>query len=220
MARIAAVAWDIDGTLVDSEPLHLVALAEVCDRYGYDVRVLPDDHFRGVHLPDVWTALRPSLPGSADRDRWMDEIMQAYIGRAGELVLQPGVREVVALLAERGIRQVCVSNSSRPIVDANIEALGIAQHLDFSISLDDVTEGKPDPEPYRRACERLGLDPAQVAAVEDSRTGAISARAAGLFVIGFDTAGEILPDVDWMLARLDELPPRLAAATAHSGAGL
>ena len=93
-------------------------------------------------------------------------------------------------LAARGVAQACVSNSGRRIVDANISALGIGKIIAFSMSLDDVSAGKPDPEPYREAARRFGLKPPAVVAVEDSGAGARSARAAGLYVVGYSPSGE------------------------------
>jgi HAD superfamily hydrolase (TIGR01509 family) len=205
MRKIAAVAWDIDGTLIDSEPLHQSALEIVCDRYGVDVRSISDT-FRGVHILDVWSALAPRLTPMPRRDDWIAEILQVYVDGSPTLPTDPAALEVVTAVARRGLRQVCVSNSNRLVVDANIRAMGIADYIDFSISLDDVTTGKPDPEPYATACRRLGLPPASVLAVEDSRTGARSALAAGLAVIGYNPTGDLL-GTDTHITRLSSLLP-------------
>ena len=136
--------------------------------------------------------LRPAL---ADRDLQRErvawtEIDRFYIQQAAELVATPQARETIHALHARGVAQACVSNSGRNVVDANIAALGIGDLIAFSISLDDVAAGKPDPEPYRRAAQRLALAPRHVVAVEDSAAGAASARAAGLFVVRYDPRGE------------------------------
>lgn len=186
---IAAVAWDIDGTLIDSEPLHHRALVEASRSFGADLSDLPDMAFRGVHMPEVWEILRPRLPPSLDRDTWLVAIEAAYVAGSSTLVPVAGAVEAVQSLDARGIRQVAVSNSSRAVVDANLAALGICQYLEFSISLDDVARGKPDPEPYAQAARRLGLPPARIAAVEDSATGLAAARAAGLVALAFAPSG-------------------------------
>lgn len=202
---IAAVAWDIDGTLIDSEPLHHRALLEASLGFGTDLSDLPDMAFRGVHMPDVWEILRPRLPGDLARDAWLAAIEAAYVAGSDRLVPMAGAVETMRTLASRGLRQVAVSNSSRAIVDANIAALGVAPLLEFSISLDDVARGKPFPEPYALAARRLGLPPARVAAVEDSATGLASARAAGLRGI-FIGPGDAVPEgADVHLRSLAEL---------------
>ncbi|MFO1088395.1 MAG: HAD family phosphatase [Hyphomicrobiales bacterium] len=201
---LAAVAWDIDGTLVDSEPLHHRALVAVSAGYGVDLSDLPDQAFVGIHIGDVWTILRPRMPVSLDESEWVHAINRYYVEHRHELVITPGAVETVQALHRRGVKQACVSNSNRMIVDANLDAIGIARCLSFSLSLDDVVAGKPDPYPYAEACRRLAVAPAGVIAVEDSATGLASARAAGLRLAGF---GPHVADdaVDVRLRRLDEL---------------
>lgn len=180
---IRAVAWDIDGTLVDSEPVHLLALKATCKQYGADISDLPDDRFVGVNMPDVWRALQPRFGGRIDGPRFLKAVDGHYRANAAALRPMPGALAAVEHAARRGLRQVAVSNSARIIVDTNLALCGLDRYMEFSLSLDDVSAGKPDPEPYSRAAERLGLAPGEVVAVEDSGTGARSARAAGLAVI-------------------------------------
>ena len=111
-----------------------------------------------------------------------------------------------ARFARAGVAQACVSNSGRTIVDANIKALGIGKIIAFSISLDDVSAGKPDPEPYREAARRFGAEPQATVAVEDSGAGARSARAAGLYVVGYSPSGEPFVGADRSIAHLTEVP--------------
>ncbi|RUU83390.1 HAD family phosphatase, partial [Mesorhizobium sp. M7A.F.Ca.MR.362.00.0.0] len=78
-------------------------------------------------------------------------------------------------------------------------------HMSLTISLDDVSAGKPDPTPYREACRQLAVAPGSVVAVEDSRTGTKAARAAGLFVVGYLPSGGLLGDVDLSTNRLSSI---------------
>jgi HAD superfamily hydrolase (TIGR01509 family) len=214
---IRAIAWDIDGTLVDSEPRHHRALLAASRALGVALDDLPDQAFRGVHMLDVWEVLRPRYPSHVGREPWLEAINRAYVADAAPLIPIPGGSEVIQSLHAAGLSQVCVSNSNRVVVDANIVALGLAPYLVGSISLDDVSRGKPDPEPYLLACAMLGLAPHEVAAVEDSATGAASARRAGLFVIGF---GPDLGDAgaDCLCESLFEIPGVLGQARGlHPG---
>jgi HAD superfamily hydrolase (TIGR01509 family) len=174
MSLFRAVAWDIDGTLIDSEGLHLRSLIETGAEFGVDLSDLPDEAFRGIHMRDVWTALKPRFPSTLHRDTWIAAIERFYVAHAPSLSPIPGAVEAVRALAAKGVAQACVSNSGRSIVDANLHALGIRQLMAFSIS-----------EPYREAARRLAIQPAAIVAVEDSGAGARSARAAGLYVMGY-----------------------------------
>ncbi|MCF8483078.1 MAG: HAD family phosphatase [Rhodospirillum sp.] len=206
---IRAIAWDIDGTLVDSEPLHHRALVAVCARYGLEID--PEDQsFVGVHICDVWDHLRPKFPIAVDERRWYEQIRAYYAEHSDSLVPIPGGVEAIKALAAAGIAQICVSNSDRAVVDTNLRSLGITAFLLGSISLDDVPAGKPDPAPYRMAVDALNLPPQSILAVEDSITGMRSALAAGLKVALLGaTAPSNPPHPHFYLANLSEIPELL-----------
>ena len=185
--KVAAVAWDIDGTLIDSEPRHHRALVKASRYWQVDLADLSDQAFRGIHMGDVWSSLSSRFPLGLTFEEWLAAINDAYVTDREGLAAVTGAVETINALASAGIPQICVSNSNRAIVDANIEALGIAPLIVGSISIDDVTAGKPGPEPYLRACGLLGCLPQTVIAIEDSITGVRSARQAGLFAIAFST---------------------------------
>jgi HAD superfamily hydrolase (TIGR01509 family) len=206
MTLFRAVAWDIDGTLIDSEPLHQRALVAASAAFGADLSDLEPEAFRGVHARDIWKALKPRFLRGAKFETWIAAIEGYYVAHAGELEPNPGAVEAMRELSARGVAQACVSNSGRTIVDANIEALGIGKIIAFSLSLDDVSAGKPDPEPFREAARLLGAEPQATVAVEDSGAGARSARAAGLYVVGYAPSGEAFVGADRSIAHLAEVP--------------
>jgi HAD superfamily hydrolase (TIGR01509 family) len=205
MTIFRAIAWDIDGTLIDSEPLHQRGLVAASAGLGVDLSDLDPEAFRGVHARDIWKALKPRFAASAKIETWIAGIEAYYVAHVSELEPNPGAVEAMRELAARGVAQACVSNSGRTIVDANIEALGIGEIIAFSLSLDDVSSGKPDPEPFREAARRLGAEPQATVAVEDSGAGARSARAAGLYVVGYAPSGEAFVGADRSVARIMEV---------------
>lgn len=191
--RFAGIAWDVDGTLVDSEGRHHRALLAASRRWGVDLGDLPEDAFRGLHNEDVWDRLHARMPRSLDVATWLAAIDDAYVEDRDAIPAMPGAIAAMRALDARGIRQVCVSNSNRRIVRANLDALGVTDLVAGIVALDDVVRGKPDPEPYLAGCGLLGLPPGAVIAVEDSGTGVAAARAAGLFVVGFAAPGVAAP---------------------------
>ena len=208
--KIRAVAWDIDGTLVDSEPVHLLALQKVCDANGVDISDLPPEHFVGVNLYQVWRALAMRFDKRLTRAKWTAALNQHYLDLAPMIQPTPGAYELVQTLSKMGIPQVAVSNSNRDIVNANLHVCDLGSHMDFSISFDDVVHGKPDPEPYLQAAARLGLSVSHVLAIEDSQTGLHSAKAAGLFALGFgahallsSTAHAVVQKLDMVLSTVN-----------------
>jgi HAD superfamily hydrolase (TIGR01509 family) len=205
MSLFRAVAWDIDGTLIDSEPLHQRALVAASTALGVDLSDIEPETFRGVHAIDIWKAIKPRFPPGSLFKTWIAAIEDYYVAHVGALEPNPGALEAMRELATRGVVQACVSNSGRAIVDANIEALGIGRIIAFSLSLDDVSSGKPDPEPYREAARRFALQAAEVVGVEDSGAGARSARAAGLYVVGYSPSGEPFVGSDRSIVKLMEV---------------
>ena len=216
-AGIEAIAWDVDGTLIDSEPTHLSALEAVCSGHGVDISDLADDAFVGVSLHGVWQAIGPRFPASLGREAWIGETNAHYVRLSGAIPRDGSVRALVERLASMGLRQAAVSNSHRVVVNANLRHLRIDDLLEFSLALDDVAEGKPDPEPYRRAAERLDIVPARMLAVEDSASGVISARAAGCPVIGLAGNAGDLAGTDETVTRLADIPALLARAPMPAG---
>ena len=206
MSPFRAVAWDIDGTLIDSEPLHQRALVAASAALGADLSDLEPEAFRGVHARDIWKALKARFSARTTFETWIGAIEDYYVAHANELGPSPGALEAMRDLQAHGVAQACVSNSGRRIVDANIKALDVGEIIAFSLSLDDVSSGKPDPEPFREAAHRLGADPKATVAVEDSGAGARSARAAGLFVVGYSPLGEAFVGADRAIAHLAEVP--------------
>lgn len=202
---IRAIAWDVDGTLVDSEPLHLRSLLHVCAAHDVDISDLPDETFVGLHILDVWKELGPRFGGRVSRADWLDRLNAHFVANASTVATTPGAGEVVAHFAQTGLSQCAVSNSHRAVVDANLEAAGLARFMMATVSLDDVVHGKPDPEPYHRALSALGVEPGQAVAVEDSETGLSAAAAAGLVTVAYGPAVAASTNAQFHIGDLCEL---------------
>lgn len=137
--------------------------------------------------------------------------------RAGTPAL-PGVRELVSRLRVRGIPVAVAGSSPRRFVDAALASVGLEDMFDeVIVSADDVERAKPAPDLNRRACELLGARASEAVAFEDSRTGATSARAAGMFVVGVPSVPSSVLEVDALFESLADHPaPRLGEFLPHS----
>jgi len=189
MNRTRAMAWDVDGTLVDSEPLHLRALQSVCDAHGVDISDFGDTPFVGVAIGDVWRLLAPRFACKFEQqtDNAEGEFRRAvtryYLEHSSEVRVLPGARQALEHLSSLGVALAAVSNSERPIVLENLKTIGVLDLFQVVVSLDDVGQPKPAAEPYLRALATMAVPARQAWAVEDSVSGARSARAAGLRVL-------------------------------------
>ena len=198
MTALRAVAWDVDGTLVDSEPLHLRALQAVCQAHGVDIHDHGPTPFIGVAIANVWQQLAPRFvralghyPDGGEQ-AFRAAVTAHYLQHAHEVRVLPGAREALEHLARNGVAQAAVSNSERAIVVANLRTVGAQAPFGAIVSLDDVQQPKPAPEPSTRALAMLGVPAYAAWAVEDSPSGARSARAAGLqvLVVGDDSQAQ------------------------------
>lgn len=184
-----AMAWDVDGTLVDSEPLHLRALQSVCDANGVDITDYGETTFVGVAIGDVWRLLATrfeckfkKLTVNAE-GQFRRSVTQYYLEHSSEVRVLPGARQALEHLSSLGVSLAAVSNSERSIVLANLKTIGVLDLFQVFISLDDVGQPKPAAEPYLRALAKMAVPAGKAWAVEDSVSGARSARAAGLRVL-------------------------------------
>lgn len=175
-----AVFWDMDGTLIDSEPLHDEALEVALRSLG--LQPPPDLHRRvlGIAAPEVYEMMRKEVGLDLPFDRWIAMKYAHYLREAPRLKARPGAVEIWKDLKARGVAQAVVSNSDRLVVEANIRTLGLAEAGMRTVTRNDVREGKPHGEPYLRAAWLFDLDPADCAVMEDSWTGTIAGLAAGM----------------------------------------
>jgi HAD superfamily hydrolase (TIGR01509 family) len=212
--NIAAVVFDLDGVLVDSEQLWDSARRElVAERGG----AWHDDATRammGMSAPE-WSAyvreqLGVDMEPSAISDAVVQRLERLYRER---LPLLPGARGAVIAAAERWPLGLA-SSSNREIIDLVLELSGLAPCFAATVSSEEVARGKPAPDVYLETARRLGVEPASCVAVEDSTNGLRAAAAAGMTVIAvpneaFPPSEDALRLAAFVLHSLDELVPAL-----------
>jgi HAD superfamily hydrolase (TIGR01509 family) len=182
------VVFDMDGVLLDSEPLHHVAVNAILAEEGVEIPLDEYLGYVGTTLEDTWEDVtrRYKLlrPYEYYRDRYDTEILAMYESRSE---LLPGAAWLVEELKARGKRLAVASSSRTAWVTACLTNLGLLDSFDAIVTGDMVAHGKPDPEIYLKAAERLGLPPERCLAIEDAPKGVESAVRAGMLVVAVDT---------------------------------
>lgn len=180
-----AVLWDMDGLLVDSEPLWTIAESELAIRLGgtwdEQVKAAVVGTRLDIAVPAIlrWFGAEPTPERVASTSfALMDRMVELY-GQA--LPLMPGAGDLLARLRADGVPVALVSSSFRVLVDAAL-ATGIGP-FELTLAGDEVTQGKPHPEPYLTTAYRLGVDPTRCVVLEDSPAGVVSGLAAGCAVL-------------------------------------
>lgn len=207
--RLAGVIFDMDGVVIDSEPLSLEVIAEIVLERG--------GHADPAGLLDLaGVGLAQALQTAAERSgRALDaaELRRSYDDRylprlrAGA-VPTPGLVSLVTGLRSAGIPVALASSSSLTEIDAVVTALRLGPDLAAIASAEEVTWPKPAPDVYLLAVQRLGTGSGGVVAIEDSATGAAAAAAAGLMCVGIRTAatsGHDLRGTALTVSSLEEL---------------
>ncbi|RJO73588.1 HAD family phosphatase [Nocardia panacis] len=179
---VRAVVFDMDGLLIDSETLAMESLVSVGSALGYPMSGalcrsmigVPADRCRELaveaHGPDF-----PVRRFFALHERHLRDLVDA-----GRLATKPGALELLDELARRGIPKAIATSSSRERADHHLALVGIANRFDAVITRQDVSNGKPHPEPYLTAVSALGGLAETTLALEDSPNGLAAAHAAGL----------------------------------------
>ena len=180
VSDFAAVLWDLDGTIVDTEPLWIAAEHELAAEHGATWTHEDAMALVGSALLDSGAYIRTRLGLDMSAAEVVDYLVERIVvGLETQIPWRPGAADLVRELADLGTPQALVTMSYRSI------AAPVAAHLplDVVVAGDEVTRGKPHPDPYLRAAELLGVDAADCLAIEDSATGAASANAAGCTVV-------------------------------------
>ncbi|MGO9583169.1 MAG: HAD family hydrolase [Acidimicrobiales bacterium] len=184
-----AIVFDCDGVLVNSEPAWFTGIVTVFARHGiHRVATGAASGLYGGSVRDAASFLEREVGEPLDVDEVVREIHEAILAAIAE-----GVRAmdgaIELLLTVRGSRPLAVaSNGSMETVEAAMGIASIPAVFDAIVALEPPLRPKPAPDLYLRACERIGVQPAHAIAVEDSVTGALAARAAGLTVAGVGEA--------------------------------
>jgi HAD superfamily hydrolase (TIGR01509 family) len=176
-----AVLWDMDGTLVDTEPYWMAEERSLVADFGGEWPHEQALAVVGMALPDSAAYILAHSPVRLTPQEVVDRLVGGVARRlvTDGVPWRPGARELLAELNGAGVPTALVTMSYRTLTDRLADVLP-GGSFDVVVAGDDVSRGKPDPQPYLLAAQRLGLAPTRYVAIEDSVNGARSASAAGV----------------------------------------
>lgn len=181
--RPDAVIFDMDGLLFETEALYRETAILAAREFG----IAMTEHGFAALIGRAWPDNRAWLlaqhgagfPVDAYQSRWMEHFERRA---EGGIALKPGVGELLALLDRLGVPRAIATSSSHGTVRRNLSAHGLTDRFPVVVARGDTAAGKPAPDPFLRAAERLGVLPVRCLALEDSRHGVRAAAAAGMMV--------------------------------------
>jgi beta-phosphoglucomutase family hydrolase len=206
--RIGAI-FDWDGVVIDSSPHHEKSWERLAAETGF---ILPPDHFKkGFGMKN--TFIIPELLKWAEAPEDVHRLSLRKEELYRELVVEhgiaplPGVTQWLDELRRYGIPCAIGSSTERRNIDTILNVLGIGHYFSAVVSADDVSHGKPDPEVFLTAAQRIGCDPAYCVVFEDALVGIEAAHRGGMKAVGVATTNpiELLSAADLAVHRLDEL---------------
>jgi HAD superfamily hydrolase (TIGR01509 family) len=214
---IEAVVFDLDGVLIDSEQVWDEVRRELAEERGGRWHERAQRDMMGMSAPE-WSRYMHDVIGLRESPQEINaEVVRRMLERySAAPPWLPGALDAVRRMAER-FPLGLASSSNRELIHAVLEAGGIADLFQATVSSEEVARGKPAPDVYLEAARRLGVRPQRAAAIEDSEAGIRSAKAAGMFVAAipnphFPPGEEALAEADVVLDSASSLAPDILSA--------
>jgi HAD superfamily hydrolase (TIGR01509 family) len=212
VSRIEAVVFDLDGILVQSEELWDAARRELAEEHGIEWPDGATEAMMGMSSKE-WSKYVHDEVGVPDPPEEINRKVLAWVERRyrDDLPWIPGAREAVKRMADAFPLGLATS-SNREIIDIVVEEGGFADLIRTTVSSEEVERGKPAPDVYLEVTKRMGVDPRETAAIEDSTNGLLSAHNAGMRVIAIPNdahppAEKGLAVADVVLDSIEKLTP-------------
>jgi HAD superfamily hydrolase (TIGR01509 family) len=214
---------DMDGVLLDTERLSQDCWREAERISGQRLPETVRSGVVGLSLQRIHELFAEEMPASFDRRGFLEIANRCYrkAVHEGVVPLKAGAAAFLKRLAELEAPRCLVTSTQAELAKDKLRSVGLLQYLPLRVGGDDVQRSKPDPEPYRRGAERLGLTPARCCALEDSANGLTSALAAGCQVLHLPdicrVQGGILERVALVAPSLEDVVVERVGSDAHDG---
>lgn len=204
-----AVIFDMDGVLVDSEPLNIRTYAQAWSEFG--VELDPQEYVQRVTIGGMLIRTLFELNGGRSADwealfRRKTEIYRELVRR--DLALMPGALELLTELKANGLPRALATSASRVSMDLVFGAFDLSPYFDATVALEDVAQQKPHPEAFLKAAELLNVSPDQCIVIEDAPKGLVAAKSAGMRCVIVPTdfsRSEDLSAADLVVDSLEEV---------------
>lgn len=199
---LTAILFDLDGTIVNTDPIHYQAWREMLLDYSIKIdETFYKSRISGRLNPEIIKDILPHL-SRAEGEKFADDKEALFRERASHLKPLEGFSEVIKWIEKHQIKLALVTNAPRLNAEFMLEILGIKEIFHTIVLADDCIAGKPDPEPYKVALNQLGITAEQAVAFEDSPSGIRAAVAAHIPTIGIASTHDpqVLQDVGTFMA--------------------
>lgn len=207
---IKACIFDMDGVIINSEPLHYEVDQIVLRENGISVDDSYLDKFVGYTNPAMWEAIKVELSLGAPVARLINRQISLKLDLLAKRTYKPieGIPELMASLKEKGIVIGLASSSPREFITGVMGKLHLMSFIDAWESGEEVAESKPAPDIFLHVSGLLGMKPVDCLVIEDSKSGVVAAKSAGMSCIGFQnphSGNQDLSDADFIVKNIGEI---------------
>lgn len=184
---LKALLFDMDGTLSDTDPIHMLAWQDTLRAHGIPIDdAIYHERIVGRVNPQIVRDFLPQLD-EIEVARVVEEKEDAFKRFATKLEPLPGLSRILEWRVTQGLQTALVTNATNHTVPFSLKALGLEDYFQVRVLADEVPAGKPDPRHYQAALHRLNIQASEAIAFEDSPSGVRSASGAGIITVGLTT---------------------------------
>ena len=203
----------MDGVIIDTEPLHAIADNRILQDSGITAPEGYFERYAGWTSQAMWEEIRKDyrLPGSVEEIVKLQLPLKLDLLREGDYGPIPGVIGLMQKIRELGLPMAIASSSPVQFIEAVVQKLGLKEYVTFWLSGEDVARSKPDPDIFLRVAEELNVGPSDCLVIEDSSSGIIAAKRAGMKCIGYrnhNSGNQDLSEADFIVGDLNEIDIR------------
>lgn len=194
---IKAVIFDMDGVLLNSEPLHDAANLQILRDAGIEADSSVTDPYVGRTSETMWGALKEQLQLTASVDSLVERQWEDVIRALPDSGIEAseGLHELLAYIEDHSIRATIASSSHGAFVEAVLSHLDIEPFFEGYTCGEEIIHSKPAPEIFLLAADKLGVSPSECLVIEDSSAGVRAGKAAGMFTVGYENPTSVGQDV-------------------------
>lgn len=202
-----AFIFDMDGVIIDSEPMHNAVIRKLMQHYHVDVTDAYIYSFSGLTVQNMVSKVKKEKGLDIALNDFVEEYYRSILQhvRENDVTAIEGIKELLEQLRKKSIPTAVASSSPKNFIEANINKLGFDKYFEFLMSGNEVTHGKPAPDIYLAAAKKLSAEPKDCVVLEDSHNGVLAAKAAGMICIGFNNPSSGIQDLSMADIRVDKI---------------
>lgn len=203
-----AIIFDMDGVIIDSEPLHTKLELELLEEFGGKISKKEHDDFTGTTDYYMWSTFKDRFNLEPSVEELIEIKKDRFIQNIHEVKLVDNFYEFMLKLYNEKYLLALASSNNRKSINLVMDKFNLKKYIEYSISGEEVVKGKPNPEIFLKAAEKLDVKPQECLVVEDSSAGVIAAKSAGMKCIGFknpNSGNQDLSKADIIIEDFNEL---------------